>query len=55
MWKLKVYGLTNWGGWRLLEERTYKREELCRKRRNELRNFYFLDGWRTVAYYGRVA
>lgn len=54
MWKLKIYGRTRFG-WRLLEERTYQREELCNKRRVELRNTWFRRGWRTVGYYGRVA
>lgn len=54
MWKLKVYGWTKFG-WRLIDERNYKSESLCEKRRKQLRNTYFRQGWRTAAYYGRVA
>jgi hypothetical protein len=56
MWKLKVYALADWGGWCLVEERTYQREALAAKRRIELYDFYVLQGWQsTTAYYGRVA
>jgi hypothetical protein len=54
MWQLKIWARSRYG-WRLLEKRVYKREDLCRERLMDLKAAHMRKHWRTITgYYGEI-